>query len=67
MGWILNKILIVHSSIRKMLKERNLDDFQLIFVTYESKLENEKVSEKVDNFRSYISKHRDYISDWLNE
>ena len=50
--------------IREAVKETNLDDFTLILDTYESQLEDEKLIEKVDKFRTYILNHWDYISDW---
>src|SRR5690625_3083847 len=50
--------------VRKALKEHDLDDFVLILDTYESQLEDEKSIKKVDQFRTYILNHWDYILDW---
>ena len=50
--------------IRKSLKELNLEDFKLILDTYESNLEDEGKIEKVNEFRTYILNHWDYILDW---
>ena len=51
-------------SIRKALKEHNLDDFTLWLDTYESTLDEQKQAEKVKAFRSYIQNNWDRIYDW---
>jgi len=51
-------------SIRKALKEHNLDDFTLWLDTYESTLDEQKQIEKVKAFRSYIQNNWSRIYDW---
>ncbi len=50
--------------IRKAIKERDLDEFNLWLDTYESTLEDEKKIEKVGEYRSYILNHWGRIIDW---
>lgn len=50
--------------IRKALEEHNLDEFTLILDTYESTLETEKAIKKVNEFRTYILNHWDFLLDW---
>lgn len=50
--------------IREALEEHNLDEFTLILDTYESTLETEKAIKKVNEFRTYILNHWDFLLDW---
>lgn len=50
--------------IRKALKKRDLDHFNLWIDTYESTLDEAKKIEKVGEFRSYILKNWNRIIDW---
>src|SRR5699024_9834760 len=50
--------------IKKALKVYDLDEFKLVIDTHESKLEDDKEIEKLNNFRTYILNHWDYVQDW---
>ncbi len=55
---------VYKEKIRKAIKERDLDSFNLWLDTYESTLEEEKKIEKVGEYRSYILNNWGRIIDW---
>jgi len=50
--------------IRKTLEDSKLDEFKLILDTYESTQEDEKKIKRINDLRTYILNHWEYILDW---
>lgn len=60
-GWKKNKY---KQTVKKAIKSYNMEEFKLWLDTYESTLEDEKKIEKVNEFRTYILNHWEFVRDW---
>ena len=60
-GWKKNNY---KQKVKTAIESYNLDNFKLWVDSYESTLEDEKKIEKVNEFRTYILNHWEFVRDW---